>query len=1100
MIKSKLTITVISGIISLSGCTPDTETNSTATSNTIPATNQAPVYWQDLSVYKVNTEEPRATFIAFDSVDKVANEDYNSSPYYKLLNGDWKFNWSANPSSVPADFFKPEFDVSKWDELSVPANWQMHGYDYPIYTNITYPFPLNPPFMPEDDNPTGAYRTNFTVPTHWDGQQVFIHFGGVNSGFYLYINGEEVGYSEGSKTAAEFNITQYLKTGDNVLAAKVIRHTDGSYLEDQDFWRVSGIERDVYLHTAPNTHVRDFFAKTSLENNYKDGVLNLAIDVANKDNSAQSVKVNINLSDAQGNVVATKSSSVIVMSGKEQSINQELNVKDVAAWSAETPHLYQLSIKTQYSDDTPTQYIGEQIGFKSVALKDGQFLVNGKAILLKGVNRHEHDERTGHVVTREAMLADVKLLKENNFNAVRTSHYPNDPYFYHLADKYGLYVVDEANIESHGFHYKPSDTPANNADFEGMHLDRIERMVERDKNHPSITFWSMGNEAGDGINYVKAYDWIKQKDDSRLTIYERAEQQSKYTKDTRPHQDAVTWMYKPVKDLKKQYIGKYPERPFFWVEYSHAMGNSSGNFKEYWDFVRSERQMQGGFIWDWMDQGLVKKDENGNEFWGYGGDFEPEGVYNDNNFVLNGLINPDRTPHPGLFEVKKVYQNLHFTKTGTAQYELYNENFFIDSSSNNIAWHLIEDGIVVKTGEVNVVAQPQSKVSFDLSKQLPSLKTGKEYFINFYATAKGEHPLVEKGHLLASEQILLQKGSIKAFANNTDGKVTVEKQGDSTKVVAGDANLSFDKAGYLTSYQFKQTELLKEALKFNLWRAPTDNDFGGGKNSFAIRAQLWKTASNNQQGQGIKVVSSTDELVTLEQVVSLAEAESTVTYQYTINGQGELKIDVQFDFSGNPKEEVNAPGRVVEKWEVKPMKFSAIPRIGTNFQMPVDFDQVTYYGRGPHENYWDRKTSAFVGIYQGEVKDIAFDYIRPQENGNRSDLRWATLTNENGIGLKISGSPSFDFSAHHQPMSDFDPGFEKAQRHYTDIIKQDLVSVNVDFKQTGIAGDNSWGAHAWDKYQLKAQDYSYSFTLSPISSAPTYKTEQTIKIGTHNEL
>ena len=820
---------------------------------------------------------------------------------------------------------------------------------------------------------------------------------------------------------------------------------------------------------------------------------------------AQSVNVKVELSDANGNVVASQSRSVIVMAGKEHTISDVIKVKDVASWSAETPNLYQLTITTEYSDDTPTQHIGEQIGFKSVELSNGQFLVNGQPILFKGVNRHEHDERTAHVVSREAMLADVKMLKENNINAVRTSHYPNDPYFYHLTDKYGIYVIDEANIESHGFGYAPDDTPANKPEFEGMHLDRLKRMVERDKNHPSITFWSMGNEAGDGINFVKGYDWIKQRDDSRLVKYERAEQQSIYTKETRPHTDAVTWMYKQVNKIKKEYIGKYPDRPFFWAEYSHAMGNSNGNFKEYWDMVRSERQMQGGFIWDWMDQGLIKEDENGNEFWAYGGDFEPEGVYNDGNFVLNGLINPDRTPHPGLFEVKKVYQDLHFSKVdsnGKAQYELYNENFFVDSSSNNIEWRLIEDGIVIKTGQVATVAQPQSTVRIDLAKQLPKLATNKEYFINFYATAKGEHPLVDKGHLLASEQILLQKGALAKFDQQTAGKVTVTQNADSsdisTVVNAGSVNLSFDKAGYLTSYTLNQTELLKEALKFNLWRAPTDNDFGGGETSLAKTGQLWKSATYNQQGQGIKVVYADEKSAILEQVVTLAEAESSVTYQYTINGQGEINVDVSFDFKGNPKAKVEFTKANGKFGKVN--KFTSIPRIGSNFQMPVDFDQVTYYGRGPHENYWDRKTSAFIGLYQGEVKDMAFDYIRPQENGNRSDLRWATLTNKAGLGLKISSSSMFDFSTHHQPQSDFDPGVEKAQRHYTDIVKRDLVNVNIDYKQTGIGGDNSWGATAWKKYQLKAKDYSYSFTLSPIDSAPSYTSEQTIKIGTHNEL
>lgn len=1090
MNHSKLTIAVISGLMALSGC----QGNSTAT-DTVQTQPATPVYWQDLSVFKVNTEEPRATFVVYDDAAKVAADDYASSPYYKLLNGDWDFKWSVNPSAVPKEFFKPDFDISDWDKLPVPSNWQMHGYDYPIYTNIEYPIPKNPPFVPQDENATGAYRTTFTVPKDWDGQQVFIHFGGVNSGFYLYINGEEVGYSEGSKTAAEFNITQYLKEGDNLLAAKVIRHTDGSYLEDQDFWRVSGIERDVYLHTAPNTHVRDFFAKTRLSNDYQDGWLDLAIEVANKDNAAQTVKLDITVADAQGNEVATAQKSVIVLAGQNHTVDTSISVQDVAAWSAETPNLYQLTIAAHYDNGTDTQYIGEQIGFKTVELKNGQFLVNGKAILLKGVNRHEHDERTAHVVTKESMLADVKLLKENNFNAVRTAHYPNDPYFYHLADKYGLYIVDEANIETHGFQYKPTNTPANKPEFEGMHLDRIERMVERDKNHPSITFWSMGNEAGDGINYVKAYDWLKQRDDSRLTIYERAEQQSVYTKETRPHQDAVTWMYHQVHKLKKEYIGKYPDRPFFWVEYAHAMGNSSGNFEEYWDFVRAEPQVQGGFIWDWMDQGLIKKDEKGNEFWGYGGDFEPAGMHNDVNFVLNGLINPDRTPHPGLFEVKKIYQELHFSSLGNGEFELFNERFFTDSSDMNIEWRLINNGLVVKTGQVDAVAAPQSKTRFSLASDLPKLSAENEYFINFYATAKGHHPLIEQGHLMASEQIQLQQGETTSFTTNT-GSVSVDTQAEQTIVTAGNTTLVFNNAGYLTSYQHQQTELLQKPLRFNLWRAPTDNDFGGKTNAYVKRSQLWKEASYQQRGQGIKLVSTDSHSAVLEQVVTLAEADSSVIYQYTINGQGEVNIDVAFDFAGdlNDKVDYTTPhGKPSQR-----NKFSVIPRIGSNFQMPVEFDQVTYYGRGPHENYWDRKKSAFVGIYQGNVEDMAFAYIRPQENGNRSDIRWATLTNESGIGLKIGGSPSFDFSVHHQPLSDFDPGIEKAQRHYTDIVKQDLVNVNVDFKQTGVGGDNSWGAHAWSKYQLTPQDYHYSFTLTPITQAPTISSNQSIKIGTHN--
>jgi len=1072
-------LAALPALITVSGC-DNSPTNLEQPAN---VSKTAQEHWQNLSVYKINTETPRASFVRYDSIDKLGTDNYQSSPYFLLLNGNWKFKWAKNPSQSPKNFFTSNYDDSEWDELPVPSNWQMHGYDYPIYTNIEYPFEKNPPFVPQDENATGAYRSTFTVPDAWEDKQIFMHFGAVNSAFYLWVNGREVGYSEGSKTPAEFNITDYLVEGENTFAVRVIRHSDGSYLEDQDFWRVSGIERDVYLHAASATHVSDFFAKTTLADNYQDGELNLSIDVANKGSKAQTLKIKTQLFDSQGTIVANSDQSVIVLAQDSETVSQRFKIKDVEAWSAETPNLYQLAITTEYEDGSNQEFIGEQIGFRSVELKDGQFLVNGKAILLKGVNRHEHDDRTAHVVTKEDMLADVKMLKENNINAVRTSHYPNDPYFYHLTDKYGLYVIDEANIESHGFHYAPKDTPAAKPEFEGMHLDRIQRMVERDKNHPSIIFWSMGNEAGDGINFVKGYDWIKQRDNSRLTIYERAEQQSAYTKETRPHQDAVTWMYKPVPKLKKEYINKYPDRPFFWVEYSHAMGNSNGNFKEYWDLVRSERQLQGGFIWDWMDQGLIKTNADGTEFWAYGGDFEPEGMHNDGNFCLNGLVNPDRTPHPGLFEVKKVYQEIHASPIGDRVFELYNERFFADSSDLEISWRLLKDGRVIKTGATNEIIAPQATVQLDLSNELGTFETASEYFINFYANKNRSDDIFNDSHLLATDQIMLQQGELNSFSTDETASVNVDTNETNTVVTAQNSSLSFNDQGYLTSFLFKGDELLKEPLKFNLWRAPTDNDFGG-KNTLPKRAKAWKNASNNQQANGIRVVSNSNGTAVLEQVVDLSDAESSVVYRYTINSAGELKVDVDFRF--NPSAE-------------KAVKYSEIPRIGTNFQIPSNYSNVSYYGRGPHENYWDRKTSALVGIYSGKVEDLMFEYIRPQENGNRSDLRWVSLTNEQGLGLRISGLPTFDFSAHHQLQSDFDPGEEKAQRHHTDIVKRDLINVNVDFKQTGVGGDNSWGAQAWKKYQLKPQNYSYSFVLSPIDDEGT-KLSNAIKIGTHNNL
>ena len=1062
-------------VIGISGCLTQTKPNPISLVDNENMKKDMPE-WQNLEVFEINRNAPRATFITYDDENKVIEDDYHASPYYKLLNGDWQFNWSKNPSTVPENFWLTDYDDSQWDTIPVPANWQMHGYDYPIYTNIRYPFEKNPPLVPMDDNPTGAYRTNFSIPESWDDKQIFLHFGAVNSAFYLWINGKKVGYSEGSKTPAEFNITAYVNKGKNTLAAQVIRFSDGSYLEDQDFWRVSGIERDVYLHAMPNTHIRDFFAKTSLSDDYKDGILSLEIELENKHTKKQAVKVSAQIQDDKNNAIEKYTKSVRVKPTSSVKLNKTFTINDVNAWSAETPNLYQLVIKIEYDDGSPTQYIGEQIGFRRVELKNGQALVNGKPILLKGVNRHEHNDRTAHVVSREDMLADVKMLKAHNINAVRTAHYPNDPYFYHLADKYGLYVIDEANIETHGFGYKSENTPANKPEFHAMHMDRVKRMVERDKNHPSIIFWSLGNEAGDGPAFIDAYNWVKNRDDSRLTQYERAERHK--TDFQVPHTDAITWMYARMPGIKEKYIGKYSDRPFIWIEYSHAMGNSNGNFAEYWELVRSEHQMQGGFIWDWMDQGLITTNDQGVEHWGYGGDFEPEGIHNDGNFCLNGLVNPDLTPHPGLFEVKKVYQDLHFSHEKGNTFSLYNENFFKDTADYEFEWRLVKNGEIIKSDSFILNVSPQSKVSFDLSDTLNSLKKNNEYFINFYARTKTTLPLIGKGHLVASEQIKIQAGNLYSFSTNNSGQFKASNSESSTIVTLNNNTLKFDKQGYLSSFKHNHIELLKAPLKINLWRAPTDNDFGS---KLPAQGKLWKTATRNQIGQGINILEQTENSIRLQQEILLPEVNSSATYTYTLNAKGELRVELDFNYNGD--------GKIRE-----------IPRMGSNFQMPAQFDQVTYYGRGPHENYWDRKSSAYMGIYSGEVADLGFAYIRPQENGNRSDLRWVTLTNKNGQGIKVHGLSKFDFSAHHQLQADFDPGKSKAQRHYIDIIQRDLVNINIDFRQSGVGGDNSWGAKALEQYLLKPKNYSYSFVLVPLKESHVVNSANAIQIGTHNDI
>ncbi len=1015
---------------------------------TVAAFAQQPE-WQDLSIISQGTEKPHATFIPYSNeAETLAGAP---SPHVQSLNGNWKFHWSKNPASRPIDFYKDNYSVKEWKEISVPGDWQMYGYDYPQYSNIEYPFPKNPPFIPADFNPVGSYKTNFTINKSDLEGEVLLHFGGVNSAFYCWLNGQKVGYSEGSKTPAEFNISSFLIEGKNTLAVEVYRWSDGSYLEDQDFWRLSGIERDVYLVTTPKIRIRDFFATPQLENNYQDGKLVVDVAIENKsgqNNGKQTVEVA--LFDAEGKEIERVNKQVNVT--KEGKALLELQVSNVKLWSAEKPYLYQLVINLKDTKGNVLQSTGSNVGFREVKIADGQLLVNGQPVLLKGVNRHEHDERHGHVISKESMLKDIELFKQNNINSVRTSHYPNDPLWYQLCDEYGIYVIDEANIETHGFGYDEDKTPANKPEFLEPHLDRMSRMVERDKNHPSIIIWSMGNEAGDGPAFIQGYDWMKQRDSSRVVHYERAERGKGFKE---RHSDIISWMYARTWDLEKHYIDKYPDRPFIWCEYSHAMGNSTGNLVDLWDFVRKHKQVQGGFIWDWVDQGLLKKDAEGNEYWAYGGDFEPEGVHNDGNFCLNGLVNPDRSPHPALKEVKHVYQNVHVNKNEAGAIEIFNENFFTDLSEYELSWELLEDGEMLEKKVLkDFDLGPQQRKILNIDLNPTDFNSENEYFINFYVRQKKVAPFLEEGYLLASDQILWQKGEAKAETQSAsklktkDSKESITVSGESFEII-------FDKAsGHLTSIKNGENELLKEPLTFNFWRAFTDNDFG---NQMPKRLEVWKSATQNQKITSLKLVEKNKSMVKVAQQVRFDSIKSTGTIVYQISGDGSMKVDVSFDY-----QDADLP---------------ELPRFGVSMILFDEYKNVEWYGRGPHENYWDRKASAFIGKYSMPVEDLGFAYIRPQENGYRTDTRWLSLLDGNRKGLLIKGEPTFNFSALHNLTSDFDAGMEKKQRHYTDIEPRDLIQLNIDYQQMGVAGDDSWGARPWDQYTLKAQDYSYSFEI-----------------------
>lgn len=1015
--------------------------------------------WEDPAVFRINKLEPVSTIYRYADEKSVSFDElpWEKSEYYILLNGMWKFKWAKNPQERPMDYYKTGIDDSAWDEIPVPANWQMHGYDYPIYTNIDYPFPKEEPYIKGDFNPIGSYRHKFTLPEKFSGKDVVIHFGAVKTAFYLYVNGQKVGYSQDSKTPAEFDITKFVKPGEeNLIAVQVFRWCDGSYLEDQDFWRVSGIERDVFIYAKNKVRVHDLFIQSELENDYKTGSYAMEVEVQNTLNEKVDGSIAYEVKDPITNKV--------VLSGKEKySITPSATEKytftgkisNVKSWSAEIPNLYEVMLKHTDKDGNVIEIIPLYTGFRKVELNDGQLLVNGKVILFKGVNRHEHDERTCHVISRESMLKDVLLMKELNINAVRTCHYPNDPYFYSLCDKYGLYVVDEANIESHGYGSRVNKI-AVDPRWKAAHIDRIMNVVERDKNHPSVIVWSLGNEAGTGPTFIEGYNKVKAFDPSRLVSYECAETDPAYT--SVKHTDIVGWMYSSPWKIKEDHLKKDITRPFIWIEYTHAMGNSNGNLVDLWDFIRENKRVQGGYIWDWVDQGLLKKSEKGVEYWGYGGDFEPEGVHNDGNFCLNGIVNADRTIHPGALEVKKVYQNILFELQDTTalKIKVKNDYRFLDLSLFDFKYRLIEDGKETKSGSIPVnKIEPMNSSSINLDIDAD---TTKETFIIVEAFAKENLAGLSKGHLVASEQLALSsKVPVQFEVVESGGKIKETSTNKDITFSSKDFSVRFEKySGKILEYIYQGEVLMNEGPIVDLWRAPTDNDFG---NKMQERCKAWKIATDQQKLAGYSIDLINKEELRFETEIKLKNA-GTVDIDYHIRSNGVITVEYSMNLTSDTLPD--------------------IPRVGTRLRLPSDYDQVEWYGRGFQENYQDRNSSSFVGIYNATVKELHTAYERPQENGYRTDVRWLQLTNENGKGLRFTGQPLICFSAHDYLRENIDPGLHKRQRHNYMISKQEFISLNIDYGQTGVGGDNSWGAKPWSKYTLWPGNYSYTYTITPV--------------------
>jgi beta-galactosidase len=1025
--------------------------------------------WENPSVVGINKEPARASAFAFETLGLARENVRESSEYFQLLNGDWRFNWVRSPAERPQDFYMEGYDDSGWDFIPVPSNWEVQGYGVPIYLNHPYEFEKNPPFIHHDYNPVGSYRTSFQVPPTWRDREVFLHFGAVKSAMYLWINGQRVGYSQGSKLPAEFNITEFVRPGENLLAVEVYRWSDGSYLECQDFWRISGIERDVFLWAAPRVHVRDFFVKAGLDENYEEGQLEVAVDLRNYGEEAPApVTVAMEVRDPETGS-AISSPKILINTpalGEEASASMRMGVGPVKPWTAETPNLYDLYLALVDESADTLEVLRQRIGFRTVEIKDGLLQVNGVPITIKGVNRHEHDPFTGHVMSEERMVEDLRLIKAANMNAVRTSHYPSDPRWYELADEEGLYIVGEANIESHGMGYNPDVTLGNNPAWEPAHVDRMRRMVERDKNHPSVIIWSMGNEAGNGVNFYAAYDWTKARDDTRPVQYERALQDW--------NTDLYVPMYSGFQHLE-EYAQSDPERPLVMCEYAHAMGNSVGNFTDYWELIDRYPSLQGGFIWDWVDQGLSKVTESGDSIWGYGGDFGPPGTPSDGNFLINGLVQPDREPNPHYFEVRRVYQwiEAELVDPVSGDVLLTNNYEFRTLEGLGLEWRVLEDGLPIQGGRLsvpNLPAKDTGGVRVPLEAIDPA--PGAEYHLTLEVLQNEESGVLPAGTEVAFHQFPLSPGPAMEEPNLADLPYVEAVTRVGRIMVAGaDFGLEISgTTGEILAYAFRGVDLIQRGPRPNFWRAPTDNDYGG---RWQERLGIWKDAGAAIDVEMVDAHRLAPYAVGVEVkgVLSLDEGARYDRY-YTILGNGDVIVEAFLSAAGG--------------------EHPRMPRFGMRMELPRELDHIMWFGRGPHESHWDRKAGTPVMTYEGLVSDQYHPYVRPQESGNKTDVRWMTFRPESGgVGLMVIAGggegetmgeyPYLSMGALHYTQEDLDDGPQKGQRHSGQLTPRDLVAVNVDLRQMGVGGITSWGPTALPKYSLPYEDYRYSFILRPMA-------------------
>lgn len=1014
--------------------------------------------WENETIFAINKEPGHATYYPFPSLeslkaDKTFDKPWEepASPLYRSLNGNWKFNWVKQPSERPVNFYKMNYDVSSWKEIPVPSNWEMHGYGTPIYTNITYPYKNNPPFIQPQKgytnetevNPVGSYRRDFTIPADWDGKEIFLHFDGVYSGIYVWINGKKVGYSQGANNVAEFNITDYVKAGDNTIAAEVYRWTDGSYIEDQDMFRLSGIHRNVFVFATPKVHVRDYFLESAFKgDDYSSATFKVKASVKNYDNkSSQAATVNVSLLDAKGKEVASLSQPVQVLGGgKEQVYDLQATVANPLLWSAEKPNLYTAVVTLKDNNNNVMEAMSSKFGFRKIEIKNKRVYINNEQVFFKGTNRHDIHPQFGKAVPVESMIQDILMMKQHNLNTIRTSHYPNDPRMYALHDYYGLYVMDEADLENHGNH-SISDMPS----WIPAYKDRIERVIQRDKNHPSVIFWSLGNEGGDGANFDEMYKVAKLLDPSRPVHYEGKNEIA----------DIDSHMY-PSMSRMAAFDQQDTDKPYFLCEYAHSMGNAPGNLAEYWDYIENDSQrMIGACVWDWVDQGINMYGKPANQYY-LGGDFGDKP--NDFDFVCNGLTTPDRRVTAKLLEVKKVYQYIKFKplSASTGKIEIENKYDFINLNEFNISWDVLKDGVKSESGTINSIDLAPNQKTVITIPYNKNLDAGSEYFLNVYFTLKNDASWAKAGHEVASEQFALnERQALNSVDVSSMGDIRVFKEGDNLTIGGPDFKTVFNTTtGMMISLQYNAKEMIYNQNGFNLnWYRSVNNDKYADQNYYpTVNDKPIFTYQVSPDNKSVTILASTTATIN-----SPKPARIPYTVKYVIYTDGTIDIDGSFTLpEGNP----------------------FVHRLGLQVVLPEGMENVQYYGRGPHENYWDRKHSAYMGQYRTTAKGMEQEhYVRSQSMGNRDDVRWIAITDQNNKGIKILSKDRLGFSALHFTDQAL---WEAVHDFKLDEIRKPEVYLNLDCIQQGL-GNASCGPLPLPQYMIPAnQNLSYSFRVQNV--------------------